>query len=355
MHSSAYRPGGDIDDTDINNLIGNPTGSPSDANKSLYPFASKAEATGKLAAIYGVGYGDRGYGQDSVNLSLAGEGEMVSGMLWRNVISAIETCAKHQGTSLDILPPIGEFLPGEIIEAFNKSDEPPNYMKNMKNYDIDAVVALIDTNRNKCSSVDMMMGPPLYTDTRNSSWGSGSTVIDSLFEVSFDSEDKARYFFNTGGAIFIKLSHKVSGGTAQDTAWDTLLGTSVGNVIFDGLTTTNMGTGSGSSDIGYYDLTNSYEDIYSGDLGSGTYSMNSVKIVARRDNYSGTNGGNGSTLRFGITLSDLHQHSSGGIDSVSPDATKLTVNIRRCTGGESGITMPPSPTVSGVSGFSFND
>ena len=348
MHASAHYPGGEVEKKDINDIIGSPSGSPANTNKVLQPFIDDAEAKNSLAAIYGVGYGDRGYGQSAVNLSLANAEDTVLGTLWENVISAIKTCANHQGTPLSMLPD----SIGEIIEAFNSS-----HPKDMGNYDIDAVVALIDDNRNECSSEDMMT-ISTYTDTRSNSWGSGSSSINSEFRVTFDDEtfgdeNHARYFFNTGGAIVIKLSHNTGAPTAQDTSWNNLLSNTDRNQPFQmTFVSSSITTNNNSPDIttGYYGLTESYVTIYSDTSSDSPYTSNTVEITAMGTNEgnSNENGGKGKILQFNITLSDLY---TGVVDGVSPN-TKLTVDIRRCNGGASTIDIP-APSITSVS--SFND
>ena len=310
-----------------------------------------------IAAIYGIGYGDLGYGITTPGLTRVSEGSVVATQPWQNIRSAIRTTARHQGTLLtprnevSELPPEGEFNRGEIIEAFNASDT--DDIRDV--YDIDKIIGILDRDKHRYNAQDMSRTNGVYTDIRGSSWGSGSSAtIRSELSLSFNDINHARYFFNTGGAIIIKISHVVSGGTSQDTAWNTFLSRSVGDIVFGAqngvLTTSNTGIVDGTSNLNFYTLTGSYQSLYGSDLTSGTYSTNRIDVSAQISDYSssGTNGGHGRIIRIRAMLTDNYNRD-GFIDRVN-SGTRLSIDIRRCTGGSSRISIH-SPTISAVSRF----
>ena len=154
-------------------------------------------------------------------------------------------------------------------------------------------------------------------------------------DVHFSSEDEARYFFNSGGQMRVDLSHPA--GTAQDNDWSTSLGTRLGQVRMTYTATTSTGTSALSSALGFYDLTGAYQTIIDGtDIGTGAYTTNDVLIEAKVLSVVGTNGGNGTTVRVRITLTD--QHINAFADSVS-GGTLASFSVLKAT-FLSGIITP---------------
>jgi len=322
----AYVLGDDILDTEYNDFIG-ASGTAAYASQVAVDAAAPC-----VGAIYGVGYGDRGYGQTTITLTAITAGTVISSAQWTDMRDALAVCSESQDGSPDsLIPPATELEAGDLIQA-HESDAPTS-----DTYDFNSVISDIDTNRFVLDATKDGTFSTITTssDTRTSSWGSGTGSIDCQFNYDFGSEDDARYFFNSGGEIRIDLSHPT--GSSQDNNWNTALGTALGQVRMGYTATTSTGTSALSSSVGFYDLTDSFQTILDGtNIGTGAYSANDVLIEARRLNFSGVNGGNGDGVRVRITLTD--QHTNAFSDTVS-SGTAASFTVLKAT-FLSGIITP---------------
>lgn len=282
--------------------------------------------------VYGVGTSDRGYGQTGISQPAVSVGDPILASHWSNLRNMIVICANHQNTLITNLPPSGAFAGGEIISAFEQ--DPPTSSA----YELPDRITDIDTNRLNASNTSLSTATNVWTVTKGSSW-SGS--IQAEISVLWSNENNARYYFNSAGQIRIHGSQP--GSTPQDTTWNNSLVNRVGTIKFGAHATTNTGSFSGGSGIGYYELTNSYQNIFTGTLESGGayYSGDDLTIQAKRLNYVGLNGGNGNGVQFKIILNDSGTYYSavtGAGSTFSFDNVKATTFL-------SGITSPTYSTV----------
>lgn len=323
-----YVIGQKITPTDYNTFVG------SNGSGSAYP--SSAAATGIIGGIYGIGYGDRGYGQTGVTLSTLTSSSRINAQAWTNLRTALATCLNHQSGSLPAtLPPASKLSVGQRIEA-HESSAPTS-----DSYDINSLISQIDTNRfNTNSGSSMTLTGNAHTITRSGAWNS---TITGEVNVTFSSTNHARYFFNSGGQL--RLLGAQPGGTSQDSNWNNVLKNIVGTVSLSANGTTRSGTGgTASGSIGYYQLTTSYQTIYNGtNIGTGAYASNDVLIQALVNN-APSNGGPGNVIRFRIRLTD--QHSNSWFDSVA-SGTNFVFSHLRATVHLSGISAPTYSTYTG--------
>lgn len=106
-----------------------------------------------------------------------------------------------------------------------------------------------------------------------------STQISHIFRITFTTELERRHFFNTGGEIRVSASVDYTGSQAKTVDWQTILN-AMGSTSFKAeQTVNNAAVGTGSS-IGNYDLTSSYQLIYSRTGGS-VYARNRYNVYAR--------------------------------------------------------------------------
>jgi hypothetical protein len=156
-------------------------------------------------------------------------------------------------------------------------------------------------------------------------WGAG-VAINCTFRYTFASFDKARYFFNSGGAIV--LSGLISGystGTGWDGAgFDEIL-TNMGSVIMNHTATTQTGTGGTPSSTGYYDLGTSYTNIFS-QTGSGVYSDATLVIAARY-------GSSGAYVEVRVTMTPGAGRNVNGTTTIYTQPRKLNNQ------NENGVTL----------------
>lgn len=295
---------------DYNNLIG---------DSNLVAAPSSAIATQKAGYLWGVGYGDRGYGQTTPALSLI-TNKTIQTNEWNTLRSILLSMGNQQGLILSNLPPVVNA--GNIIE-------------HQQGFSL-ALIS-IDTGRLNSTSGGKTLFTNQASSTRGSTWGTNAVPsISATLLVSFSDENNARYFFNTGGTINFNLSHP-SVTTPQNQNWNQVL-SALGTILFSANNTNRTGSGGTTNAIGYYNLTTSYQTIFNGtNIGGGAYSSNDVLIEAQRESFVGQNGANGAEIRFRITLSD--QHSNVFSDLVAA-GTNCTIAISKSTSFVAGIQTP---------------
>lgn len=342
----AYVSGDRIAAADLNSLIGIPTGIPINPNKALRPFINSTEANNTVAGIYGVGYGDRGYGQIAENLLLATAGNRIKSTEWTALRNAISKCGDHQGTSMTNLVLTSNLEVGDTIVAHDGNNNPGDSLSDL--------VPTIDSNRlNTDSGASMTLASNAQTSSRTSSW---SGDINAIFKFQWNDTNEARYFFNSGGEIRIRLT-QTTNSTPQDADWIDIV-----NNKFTMLTmkaNSSSITGSATSDSisrGYYDLDSNYSLLFNGlNIGSGVYSANDL-IIDTRCYIAGEaagatdadNGGPSNTVNIRCTLRDQHVGITGGPDTVSAGMTYRT-DIFRATAELSGIAAPTINVVNSLS------
>ena len=108
-------------------------------------------------------------------------------------------------------------------------------------------------------------------------------------------------------------------GTTQDLAWNNLL-SSMGTVVFEFDDTDNGGGAGTGTAIGYYDLTTSFQQVYSITSaqagGASAYDSNRIIIQARSTAGPVGPDDKGSQLEFRIDYQDIHV-GGGFFDQVS--------------------------------------
>lgn len=322
-----YAKGSNIAATDLNGFIG--------ATGVSTAYASSAAATGKVAALYGVGYGDRGYGQTTPALAPVAAGSPIRASNWVDLRNAVATMANHQGTAQTLNPPESEFVTGSPVKA-----EVPATTA----YALQTMINNLDANRFVVSAANTILVSGSSTSTRNTSWGTSATPsISAEFTMTFASEDKARYFFNSGSVFTLALTHS-STSTTQNSNWNTAF-SALGSITFGAHSTTRSGSGGTPTSIGYYELTGSAQTIFSGSIGTGAYTANTITVTAWSTNIVGTNGAKGSVIKLKVLLTDGHTNSFS--DSVS-GGTVASVGFRKAL---TYITGVESPTFSLTTGF----
>lgn len=147
-------------------------------------------ASGPIAALIGWGYGKRGYGQLNQFLPSVNTRESVSHVEWNALQETMSNINIHTGSGLVMQPRVDIY--GEII-----AEDGTNSTAN-----VEFLATTLDTNRMLFDPEQMDTGIAI-TSNRSEPW-TGS--ITHEFTVDFGSEDKARWYFNSGGAINISGS-----------------------------------------------------------------------------------------------------------------------------------------------------
>lgn len=263
-----------------------------------------ADAANKAGYLYGVGYGDRGYGQIVPSLSPISAGATINGE-WQNLRTILASMATWQNTSTSLLPPSTSLNSCATIVA-HKSSSP-----SLNAYDIQDMLATLDTNRFNYQLGNMTLST-IQTTTRSSTWGSGNSGITAEFQVVFTSENHARYFFNTGGEFRITLAHPDT-SSPRNQSWNTVLNGFT--LAFRANSSVRIGGSYGAAQaIGYYQLTTTYQVICDGtNTGVSPYTSNDFYVDARATSITGANGAKGSTLQFRVRLIDEQTNSYSDI------------------------------------------
>lgn len=271
-------------------------------------------AVANVNTVWGVGNGNKGYGQSST-LSAVAAGDVVTATQWSTLIARLNSALTHQaGTGSGITAPTsGDLiaylaaLSGKVTDAFN--------------------------NRLNFNSIRGAGSTTNYDGV----WSAGSpTSFTQTRTITFASGDAARYFFNGGGQIGLTLSVAAGGSdNPKESAWTTLL-SQVGTVEFMQTSSPRTGTGgtltTDGSAIGYYDLTVTDQTLIKLTSLSANYTANYVEVLARSNGVQGANADAGSVITFTINYVD------GAADSTYTADDQISMTVR------AGLTITPPET-----------
>lgn len=317
-----YSSGGLIQATDYNGFVG--------------PTASGGTSGANLNDIWGVGSGDKGWGQTAVtNVSTAGT---VSATQWASLVNNLATAGSQTGTTLTSrsAPTAGQTI--GILSALNTD------------------LTSVTTNRGNTSSAGVTSNSWTNGIAKTGGTG-GGTVAWSLtwtHTMTFPSANQARYFWNAGGLVRFDMS-KTSTGTDIDPDWNTFVGQTgviwlsgrvngaaqtINGASYTGTTRTG-GTGGTQTTLatttGWYNLTSTPVTIFQLNNATSPYTGEYIQITAASGSATDL------TLRttwFQPAVSGAGQTNniSGGTDTASPFTgfgTAPAVMVRYVT---------PSPT-----------
>ncbi len=282
--------------------------------------------------VYGVGYGDYGYGQTAIAQPPVATGSVVTAAAWVNLRNMIAVSATHQGTAAPNLATANSLKVGEVITA-HETEAP-----SADPYDLRITLNNITNNRLAANVGNLTLSGGVLTDSRSTAWASN---ITSSYATSFTSEDAARHFFNSGGQLRMRITQPAS-GNAQGEVWRSIFDNVLGTLSMVAHWCAISGSGTNMVvSKGYYDLTTSYQTIFNGvGLGGGAYANNELKIEAKVSGVAGLNGGNGDIVNYRVTMVDTH---SGSGDNI-PAGTAVVFDVLRAT-YLSGIATPAIVTV----------
>lgn len=216
------------------------------------------------------GSGQIGYGQTPAS-SAKSVGQKITQADWAALSTDISKMAAHQGTTVT-LP---SFTSGTKISAAKAND-----LQTAAN----AVVQPGVIYNLAAGQFSDELLVPLGESQRTANW---NATVRHFFTVTFADANQARYFFNSGGTIRITPTFSKSVADAINNDWDTLVN-GIGTVVFSytGTGVTGSGTGSG---IGFYDLTNGAQQIFT--RGATTYTVNDYTINAYCNAANNVSGG----------------------------------------------------------------
>lgn len=285
----AYNTGDTILDDEYNNFV----------NKSSTPFG--------INFIAGTGTGNVGMGQTEIATTTAGD--TITAAQWNSLFTFMDNTANHTN---DTLTSTTARTAGDSIAVVSALAADLLSLENeVKGGSVNATAV-------SEGSEDLSLVASAVYDT--------SHIVEASF--TFDGGDEARWFFNQGGKLRVKLTNNATNSTDKDTSVTTLLG-ALGNFDMGATVNTRSGSGEtlgGDQNLGYYDLTTSYQTLMTVTEDSGTYSGNiQLKIEGKTNSaHADGRGNNGTvvTLKCSVLLNDTTRtdYTSGNLNSVNIEA-----------------------------------
>lgn len=251
----AYVVGDQILDDEYNNFL-NGTGTPKGIN-----------------AIFGTGSLSRGLGQTELNSVNAGE--KIAAAQWNSLFAAMDNVANHTN---DTLSSTAAKAAGDIIAV-----------KAALIADLTTLSASVSNGSPNATALST--SGALRTSTSSARWAGSHTVEHS---ITFTNADQARFFFNAGGNIQINCTRAANAGasaTSKDSSVSDLI-TAMGNVQIKSQLSTRSGSGetltTDGFNIGFNDLTTSYQTIMELTQDSGSYTSMNIKLEAKANAAQGS-------------------------------------------------------------------
>jgi len=281
-------------------------------------------------SVYGVGTGNFGYGQSTIPLPAVSGGfvQLVRSLEWTRLRSVLDVCALHQGSTIS-LPTIPQLSLGSVVRA-----HPP------ATGNFATAVSTISANRFLFTPTRSIIIPDVVGTSRSAGW---TLQVSCEIQMQWPTADQCRYYFNSGGQILFRASRTAGSATTQNNVLTNFL-SALGSVFMNQNSAGAVnGTGTGSA-IGYYQLTNVYQQIYTKVVGVAPIANHNIKVYARRvETVFGPNGDNGRTIIF--------RYEFNGVSGGPTLNGTLTVigDWRTSSGTPLSITNPAASTITALS------
>lgn len=268
----------------------------------------------RIATIMGTGSGTSGYGQ-SISSSAVTPGNLVRAQEVSDLYNDIARARLHQINSVDVsvtVPGVGDLVLDQTY------------------VDLNSLMTAVETDKLLISIPAQSTVETAQTSTK-SNWNG---VIDHVVRFTWPNTDARRHFFNAGGEL--RTSAGIAGGSGAKTEdWRTML-SNMGTIKMNYLNTVSSNNSGTGSNIGFYDLTTSYQTIFT-KSGSGVYAENSYIVQARA--------ASSTTIDIQIYFRD----DDVGDPNIDEDVTGTltsTVSILRASGQNVSTPAPSSSNTS---------
>lgn len=279
-----------------------------DYNTFVQGGAAVNHSVANINTIWGVGTGDKGYGQSTTLSTVTGGNDQVTATQWSTLIARLNSILTHQsGGGSGITAPTA----GTTIA----------YLSALSGKITDANTNRLLTTSNGTDVTGQ--GSSNYAFT-------SSTTASFTRTVTFGSADQARYFFNAGGKIIINFSATNNAGNSKGNDWVDLINNKMKAVVVGSVTNGRTGTGGGSTTLatayGYWNAGTTNRTIVALTSSSGTadYGSNSFAVGIKTNGVQGSNGDVGNVLTFQIDMNDVAADTT--YDASSPDVVNVTIN-----------------------------
>jgi hypothetical protein len=262
----------------------------------------------RIAAVLGTGSGDFGYGQTVTSSQVTSSTDSITAAQMDLLRADMNSCWLHQNgenipvRNISVGDVIGADVSGDTITydtlgnytvtdgGTNPLTNPSDTTGGLNDY-FDAMTD-IENNRFTIDAAYEDLDD-LLTEERTTSWNS---TINMTFTVTFASADARRHFFNAGGEIRIR-GNLAAGGGAKDTDWRAMIA-NPGTICFGYNYTSITGSTTGVSlnSIGNYDLTATYQTIFTKTGNAAVYAENDWNVRVKQNSTT--------VIEFSITFND---------------------------------------------------
>jgi hypothetical protein len=179
------------------------------------------------------------------------------------------------------------------------------------------------------------------TATRTSAW---NATITNTVTLAWPTANDARYFFNTGSKLQISATMLPDASNLKNNSWQTML-YNMAIISMNYNSTTNTGSGTPSTGIGFYQLTTTPQLIFQKLTQESTYSPNQYDVYASLSADS-------TSIIFSISFADLSTFSGhdpvwATDENVTGTLTSLVQGYR--SSGPFVSVLSPSVSSSGLS------
>lgn len=265
-----------------------------------------------------------GYGQSFSTNSKIGtrtvadpvNAEKITAQDYEDLYIDLVRCRAHQVGAANVI--IDDFVVGDYESNLTDTDKIEEaYINNLESL---AATILTDRFNVPATNLDLENLPGASSSRAASpTW---TTQISHIFTINWPTVENRRHFFNAGGEVRFSASVEYTGSQAKTVDWQTILN-AMGSTSFKAEETVNNAAIGSGSNIGNYDLTNSYRLVYSR-TGGAVYSRNRYYIYAKE--YA--TGDNTSSIQFKIIFSDGRPNNlTYGIDEVVRGEFSSTVQL----------------------------
>lgn len=273
-----------------------------------------------IAYVMGVGAGAVGYGQTVTAINTVAAAATVTATQWSGLLTLLNGALGHQSGAGAQLS--GNYTAGQTITYFAN---------------VATAVTTINTNAALYSAQGSTTTGANFDASVTGSTGLSSYTVDRV--VTFGSANQARYFFNAGGQLNLRLSAINSTDNGSESSFNRLV-TGLGGVGFRNTTNTGRtGTGitlnTNNTAHGYRNnVLNTPTTIIAVTDTTTSYTASTASIRVFTASSDTTNGSNGLSVTFRTVFSiadktwddTLSLTYRMAVDIVFPESTYLTTN-----------------------------
>jgi len=276
-------------------------------------FLNSSSTPKGINYTFGTGALQWGLGQTALNAVAVGDN--ITAAQWNSLFAAMDNVANHTN---DTLTSTAAKAAGDVIAV-----------KAALATDLGTLASSV---ANGCPNATALSTSAALQTSTSSVRYVGSHVVEHT--ITFSNANQARWFFNAGGKIQINITRTANGGasaTSKDSSVDDLI-TGLGNFLLKSQTSSRSGSTetltTDGTNVGFYDLTTSYQTIIELTQDSGTYTSMYFKVEAKADAAAGS--AQVVTIKTSIVDPDAgdDEYTAGNTDAVDQYANFIgTTNV----------------------------